>query len=115
MQLTDLFDLSLVGRARAEALEYDRLDGTVATLTFGELDARSNRVARLLEARGLAREDRLAIFLPNRVEFLDLFLACVKLGVIVVPINVLYREREINHIVADAEPKAVVTTLELAS
>ncbi len=114
MQLTDLFDLSLVGRARAEALEYDRADGTVATLTFGELDARSNRVARLLEARGLGREDRLAIFLPNRVEFLDLFLACVKLGVIVVPINVLYREREINHIIADAEPKAVVTTRELA-
>lgn len=114
MQLTDLFDLSLLGRAQAEALEYDHSDGTVATLTFGELDARSNRVARLLEARGLAREDRLAIFLPNRVEFLDLFLACVKLGVIVVPINVLYREREINHIVVDAEPKAVVTTRELA-
>ncbi|MGH9836478.1 MAG: class I adenylate-forming enzyme family protein [Blastocatellia bacterium] len=114
MQLTDLFDLSLVGRAQAVALEYDLSDGTVATLTFGELDARSNRMARLLTARGLAREDRLAFFLPNRVEFLDLFLACVKLGVITVPINVLYREREINHIIADAEPKAVVTTRELA-
>jgi len=114
MQLTDLFDLSLIGRAQAEALEYDRADGTVSTLTFGELDARSNRVARLLNSRGLVREDRLAFFLPNRVEFLDLFLACVKLGVIVVPINVLYREREINHIIADAEPKAVVTTRELA-
>jgi malonyl-CoA/methylmalonyl-CoA synthetase len=115
MQLIDLFDLSLVGRAQAEALEYDRADGIVATLSFGELDARSNRVARLLTARGLAREDRLAIFLPNRLQFLDLFLACVKLGVIAVPINVLYREREINHIIADAEPKAVVTTRELAS
>jgi malonyl-CoA/methylmalonyl-CoA synthetase len=115
MQLTDLFDLSLVGRAQAEALECDCADGTVAALTFGELDARSNRVARLLRARGFACEDRLAFFLPTRVEFLDLFLACVKLGVTVVPINALYREREINHIVADAEPKAVVTTRELAS
>jgi malonyl-CoA/methylmalonyl-CoA synthetase len=114
MQLTDLFDLSFVGRATAEALEYDRADGTVATLTFGELDARSNRVACLLTARSLVREDRLAIFLPNRIEFLDLFLACVKLGVIVVPTNALYREREVGHIVADAEPKAVVTTRELA-
>ena len=42
--------------------------------------------------------------------FIDAFLACVKLGVIVVPMNVLYREREIGHIVADAEPRAVVTT-----
>jgi malonyl-CoA/methylmalonyl-CoA synthetase len=114
MQLSDIFDLSLMGRATAEALDYDRADGTTATHTFGELDARSNRVARLLMARGLTRGDRLGFFLPNRVEFIDLFLACVKMGVIVVPINVLYREREISHIVGDAEPKAIVTTAELA-
>jgi malonyl-CoA/methylmalonyl-CoA synthetase len=113
MQLTDIFDLSLKGRASAEALEYDRADGA-AMLTFGELDARSNRVARLLASRGLTRGDRLCLFLPNRVEFIDLFLAAVKTGVIVVPINVLYREREVAHIVSDAEPKAVVTTRELA-
>ena len=109
MQLADLFDLSLAGRAHEPALDYEH-----ATFTFGELDARSNRVARLLTARGVQRGDRLALFLPNRVEFIDLFLACVKLGVIVVPINVLYRERELTHIIADAEPNAVVTTAELA-
>ncbi|HEX4934503.1 MAG TPA: AMP-binding protein, partial [Gemmatimonadaceae bacterium] len=72
------------------------------------LDARSNRMAHLLERRGLRQGDRLALYLPNRAEFLELFLACVKLGVVVVPINILYREREIAHIVADAEPAAVV-------
>ena len=46
MQLLDLFDLSLVGRRDVDALDYERADGTVDTLTFGELDARSNRVAR---------------------------------------------------------------------
>src|SRR5215813_14110229 len=114
MQLTDIFDLSLKGRASSEALEYDCVDGSVATITFGELDARSDRVARLITSRGLARGDRLCFFMPNRVEFIDLFLACVKTGVIVVPINALYREREVGHIVADAEPKAVVTTRALA-
>lgn len=115
MQLTDLFDLSLLGRAAASALAYDAADGLMATLTFGELEARSNRVARLLVARGLGRGDRLGLFMPNCVEFIDLFLACVKLGVIVVPINVLYREREVSHIVADAEPKAVVTARQLSA
>ncbi|MDX2030771.1 MAG: AMP-binding protein [Blastocatellia bacterium] len=114
MQLTDIFDLSLVGRGAAEALEYERPEGGVGTATFGELEARSNRMAAELAARGFARGDRLGFFLPNRIEFLDLFLACVKRGIIVVPINVLYREREIGHIIADAEPKAVVTTRELA-
>jgi malonyl-CoA/methylmalonyl-CoA synthetase len=115
MQLADLFDLSLIGRAPAAALEYDCADGKVATLAFGEIDRRSNRMARLLAERGLARGDRLGFFLPNRVEFIDLFLACAKLGVIVVPINVLYREREIGQIIADAEPKAVASTAELGS
>ncbi len=114
MQLTDIFNLSLIGRATTEALEYDRADSSVATLTFGDIDARSNAMARVLTARGLVRGDRLGFFLPNCVEFIDLFLACVKLGVIVVPINVLYREREISHIVSDAEPKAIVTTEDLA-
>ncbi|NOT61020.1 MAG: AMP-binding protein [Acidobacteria bacterium] len=114
MQLTDLFNLSLLGRALTKAVTFDQADGTTASLTFGELDARSNRLARLLTARGVTRGDRLGFFLPNRIEFVDLFLACVKAGVIVVPINVLYREREIGHIVADAEPRAVVTTKGLA-
>jgi len=115
MQLADLFYLSLTGRALADALDYDCADGRVATLTFNEIDLRSNRMARLLAGRGLARGDRLGFFLPNRIEFIDLFLACVKLGVIVVPINVLYREREIGQIIADAEPKAVASIKELRS
>lgn len=112
MQLADLFDLSLVGRRDAVALDYDRADGSVASLTFAEVDSRADRLARLFDRRGLRAGDRLCFYLSNRVEFLDVFLACVKLGVIVVPINVLYREREIAHIVGDAEPRAVVATHE---
>jgi malonyl-CoA/methylmalonyl-CoA synthetase len=108
MQLADLFANSLVGRRQQTAIEFDRGDGEVAALTFGELDARSNRLARVLQERGLTRRDRVAFYLPNRIEFIDLFLACVKLGLIVVPINILYREREIAHVVADAEPRLVV-------
>src|SRR5688500_11718985 len=114
MQLGDLFALSLAGRRDTVALEYDAPDG-VRSLTFGQLDARANRMARALAARGLERGDRLCVHLANRVEFVDLFLACVRTGVIFVPINVLYREREIAHMVADAEPRLSVTTAEHAS
>ena len=111
MQLGDLFDLSLLGRRDRVALEYDAPDG-IRTLTFGELDARANRMAHALAARGLSRGDRLSVHLANRVEFLDLFLACVRMGVIFVPVNVLYREREIAHIAADADPTLSITSAE---
>ena len=107
MNLTALFDLSLVGRADRPALDYES-GGAVRTITFGEIEARANRTAAELSARGLASGDRLCVHLANRVEFIDLFLACARLGVIFVPMNVLYRERELRHIVTDADPKAVV-------
>ena len=71
-------------------------------------------MAHELNARGLGAGDRLAIYLPNRIEYIDLFLACTRLGVIVVPINVLYRDREMSHILGDATPKAVVVADEAA-
>jgi malonyl-CoA/methylmalonyl-CoA synthetase len=114
MQLTDLYDISLIGRANTTALEQEDANGSITALTFGELELRSNRVAHVLAERGLEPGDRLALFLPNCIEFIDTFIACVKLGVIVVPINVLYREREIAHILSDAEPKAIVTVPDLA-
>jgi malonyl-CoA/methylmalonyl-CoA synthetase len=97
-----------VDRAAEPALEWQG-----STYTFGEIDARSNRMAHALTARGLARGDRLCVYLPNSLEFIDLFLACVKLGVIFVPINILYRERELSHILTDAEPKVYITAAEL--
>jgi malonyl-CoA/methylmalonyl-CoA synthetase len=108
VHLTQLFDLSLIGRASRVGLEYAGDDGVVLRLTFGELDDRASRMAHELTARGLQRGDRLCVHLGNGVAFIDLFLACVRLGVIFVPINILYRERELRHIISDSAPTALV-------
>ena len=104
MTLTDLFDSSLIGRRGSAALEFrDHV------YTFGELDDRSNRLATVLSRRGLRTGDRLCVYLANCVEMIDLYLACIKLGVMFVPINILYRGREIGHILNDADPAAVIS------
>ncbi len=109
MNLRRLFDLSLINRRDQVALEW-----AGAAYTFGDIDARSNRMAHVLRARGLAEGDRLCAYLTNGIGMIDLYLASIKLGVIFVPINILYREREIAHILSDAEPKLHVTEAELA-
>jgi malonyl-CoA/methylmalonyl-CoA synthetase len=108
VNIRQLFDLSLVGRRDRVALEWQG-----AEYTFGEIDARSNRMARALSDRGIEQGDRVCVYLSNRIELIDLFLACVKLGAIFVPINILYRDREMAHILSDAEPKLLVTEQEL--
>jgi malonyl-CoA/methylmalonyl-CoA synthetase len=116
MFLPDLFAASLAGQRDDVALEYDAPGAPrPASVTFGELDVRSDRVAAWLTARGVGRGDRVGIYLPNRVEFIDLFLASLKLGAIFVPMNVLYREREVSHIVSDATPRVVVASSEGAA
>src|SRR5579862_7156621 len=110
MNLRNRFDTSLRLRGDEPALEWKG-----ATYTFGDIDARSNRMAHALAARGFERGDRLAVYLANSLDFIDLFLACVKLGVIFVPINILYRERELAHILTDAEPAAVVSQTDFPS
>lgn len=110
MLLGDLFDLSLRGRAREIGLVHDAPHGGTVEVTFGELRDRASRLATALRARGLTTGDRVAVHLPNRAEFIELFIACVQSGLVLVPINILYREREIAHIVDDADPAAVVTT-----
>ena len=102
--LPQLFDGSLRGRRDTVGLEWRDSE-----YTFGELDARSNRVAQLLMRRGFAKGDRLAVQLANSIELVDIFLACVKSGVIFVPVNILYRARETAHIISDADPREIIT------
>ncbi|MBY0506319.1 MAG: AMP-binding protein [Bryobacteraceae bacterium] len=107
MTLTTLFDLTFTSRPNDIALEWDR------AYTFQEIDHGANRMAHLLTNRGLQPGDRLCIYLPNSLAFIELFLAATRLGIIFVPINVLYRDREIAHILRDAEPAAVITCRDL--
>src|SRR5258707_7611451 len=81
--------------------------------TFAELDERARRVAAVLRQRGFRAGDRLCVQLANTITIIDISDACSRLGVIFVPINVLYREREVAHILADAEPKWFITEREL--
>ena len=103
MNLMQLFNASFVGKKDKIALEFNNQQ-----YTFSEVNARANRMARLLVARGLEKGDRLCVYLENSVTFIDLYIACVKLGVIFVPVNILYKEREITHIYKDADPKAFI-------
>jgi malonyl-CoA/methylmalonyl-CoA synthetase len=109
MNLRDWFDQTFATRPNEIGLEWNG-----SAYTFGEIDARSNRMARALLARGLAKGDRLCVYLANSVEMIDLYLACIKLGVIFVPINILYRDREMSHILGDAEPKLLIAASDLS-
>lgn len=105
--LLTLFSASLRGCAGKVGLVWG---GT--QLTFRDLDERSDALAAGLARLGVAKGDRCGLFAGNSVEFILTYLAHLKLGAVTVPINVLYREREVTHIVNDAGVKVITTDTE---
>ncbi|MFB8009815.1 amino acid adenylation domain-containing protein, partial [Nocardia sp. NPDC056000] len=78
-------------------------------LSYGELDAASNRVARLLISRGVGAESLVAVLLPRSELLLVVLLGVLKSGAGYVPIDPSYPVERVGFMLADAEPAAVIT------
>jgi malonyl-CoA/methylmalonyl-CoA synthetase len=81
-------------------------------VTFGEIDAATNRIANSLRDLGVEKGDRIAQYVPNSLELIYTTVSSFKLGAIVVPMNVAFREREIAYFLQDSGAKAIVTDRE---
>ncbi|WUI31184.1 amino acid adenylation domain-containing protein [Nocardia sp. NBC_00416] len=75
---------------------------TLATLTYAELDARSNRLARLLIARGIGPEDLVAIGIPRSLDSVVAVWAVAKTGAGYVPVDPRYPADRVRHMVTDS-------------
>jgi malonyl-CoA/methylmalonyl-CoA synthetase len=94
--------------ARAPEAPVVRMAGDGQWLTAGELDARSRTVAARFAAAGLRPGERVLFSAGASVELVVAYVAAHRLGLVVVPVNTAYTERELDHIVGDAEPAAAV-------
>jgi acyl-CoA synthetase (AMP-forming)/AMP-acid ligase II len=81
--------------------------------TYAQLDERVNRFANGLAARGYARGDALALASGNSCEFLVTYLACAKLGVVCVPMNLGWRPDEIAYVLDHSESRGLVVEAQL--
>lgn len=84
------------------------------SITFGEAEAETNRLAAGLAAQGVGSGDRVLLFLSNRPEMVLLALAINKLSAIWVPINTDYRGAWLADAVAGSRPSLVITEAALA-
>ncbi|GAA1970451.1 AMP-binding protein [Amycolatopsis minnesotensis] len=97
------FRSAVAGAPDRAAIAY--FDGS---LTYREVDELSDGVAEYLHSAGFASGDRLALVLQNIPQFVLALLGAWKAGGVAVPVNPMYRERELTHVFTDAGVRAVV-------
>lgn len=81
-------------------------------LSFKEYDERGCRLANAWLDMGLEKGDRIAVLLYNVVEYMEIYLAAAKAGVVVVPINFRWVGPEIDYAVNDSDSKAFICSEE---
>ena len=82
--------------------------GLGRALGFGQVDELSRRFAAWLQARGLKKGDRVAIMMPNVLQYPVALCGVLRAGLVVVNVNPLYTPRELEHQLKDSGAKAIV-------
>ena len=103
MNLAENLTLSAAATPDAPAVKLDDV-----VLSYAALDDASARVARLLAQRGIGPGDRVGVMLPNVPLFVVVYYGILRLGAVVVPMNVLLKGRETAHYLTDPGARAVL-------
>lgn len=84
-------------------------------ITYYEMNKRINRLANVLREKfDVQKGDRVLNLLGNRLEYLEIILACSKLGALIVPVNIRLVSTEVEYIVGNADPKVIFTENDLS-
>jgi long-chain acyl-CoA synthetase len=77
--------------------------------SYSFLNAAANKVANTLRSLGVHQGDRVSMWLPNCPEFITSFYGILKVGAVVVPMNILFKAREIEYLLSNSEAKVLIT------
>jgi len=95
---------------KSAVVDYCHKTGLRRELTYQQLAQNVNRIAIGLTKLGVEAGDVISCQLPNRWEFLALYLASIKIGAAFNPMMPIFRHREVSYMIGFAEAKVVVVT-----
>ena len=105
MLVSDLIRSAAQNTPQAPALTFK-----AETLSYGDLDALTQSTARGLIECGLARGERVAVYLPKQVETVAAMFGAAAAGGVYVPVNPGLKQRQVGHIMADCNVRILVTS-----
>ncbi|ARF71002.1 non-ribosomal peptide synthetase [Kitasatospora albolonga] len=110
--LGELFDAAAHRDPAATAVTQCALDGGTRSLTYGELAAEKDKLARSLRAAGVRPGHRVAVAVPRSLEQVTALIAVVTAGGAYVPLDLAHPDERLAYILADAAPQVVLVDRE---
>ncbi|MFA7665879.1 MAG: long-chain-fatty-acid--CoA ligase [Burkholderiaceae bacterium] len=100
--------VQLIEEAFAKYRDRKAYVGFGREITFGDVDRKSRALAAFLQAKGLKKGDRVAIMMPNVLQYPVAIAGVLRAGLVVVNVNPLYTPRELEHQLTDSGAKAII-------
>ena len=101
--ILDIFEQSCAEyRDRTAYINFDR------TMSYGELDQLSRNFAAWLQSKGMRKGDRIALMMPNVLQYPVALFGAMRAGMVIVNTNPMYTPRELRHQLTDSGARAIV-------
>ncbi|MBO3061451.1 acyl-CoA synthetase MbcS [Mammaliicoccus fleurettii] len=91
-----------------EAIVFEDVEGKVQTITYSKLIKNANRVGNIFKEHGLKKGDKVLILMPRSIKTYEIYIAALKLGIIIIPSSEMLRTKDLQHRITHGEVNAVV-------
>ncbi|MEB7754368.1 acyl-CoA synthetase MbcS [Staphylococcus pseudoxylosus] len=95
-----------------KAIIFENAEGETYSITYNQLVKNANQVGNMFLKHGLQKGDKVLVMMPRSIETYEIYIAALKLGIVVIPSSEMLRTKDLQYRISHGEVKAIVVTAE---
>ncbi|MEN3090523.1 MAG: AMP-binding protein [Staphylococcus pseudoxylosus] len=95
-----------------KAIIFENAEGETYSITYDQLVKNANQVGNMFLKHGLQKGDKVLVMMPRSIETYEIYIAALKLGIVVIPSSEMLRTKDLQYRISHGEVKAIVVTAE---
>ncbi|MGW7907310.1 acyl-CoA synthetase MbcS [Staphylococcus pseudoxylosus] len=95
-----------------KAIIFENAEGETYSITYDQLVKNANQVGNMFLKHGLQKGDKVLVMMPRSIETYEIYIAALKLGIIVIPSSEMLRTKDLQYRISHGEVNAIVVTAE---
>jgi len=93
-----------------KAIIFENAEGETQSITYDQLIKNANKVGNMFLKHGLQKGDKVLVMMPRSIETYEIYIAALKLGIVVIPSSEMLRTKDLQYRISHGEVKAIVVT-----